>query len=74
MFGAQKSSRMKGFHAVAFTADFQVLANIDEGRHIRVNRPKRAREHGAHVRRCHGLRRRISSVPVILMPGMQYVA
>ena len=71
VLAAQKSGGMKCFHGVALAADLQVLADVDERRNLRIARPQRAGDHRAHVRRGHGLRRRIAGVPMELMPRMQ---
>ena len=71
MFAAQKAGGVKGFHRIGLAADFQILADVDEGGNVRIARPERARDHRAHVRRGHGLRRRVAGVPVKLMARMQ---
>src|SRR5579872_2397627 len=74
VLSAQKPGRVKSLHAVAFAADFEVLPNINERRHIWISRPESAREHGTHVRCGYRLRWRIPGMPMELMPGMQNVA
>ena len=71
MLAAQEAGGVKRLHRVAFAADFQVLADVDERRNLRIARPQRARDHRAHVRRGHRLRRRVAGVPVKLMARVQ---
>ena len=46
----------------------ETLANIDERRHRRVQRSKRARDERADVRTRHCLRRLVTGMPLELMP------
>src|SRR5439155_15562586 len=48
-------------------AEIEALADVDEGRHSRVQRAERAGDDGADVRRGYGLGRCVSGVPLILM-------
>ena len=66
MFTPQEPRRRERLEFLAF-AQVEALADVDERRHRRILRPQRARDDRANVRRGHGLRRRVTGVPLILM-------
>ena len=70
VFAAEKAGRRERLQLLAF-ADVDALADVDERRHRRIERPERARDDRAEVRRGHRLRRRVAGVPLILMPRVQ---
>ena len=74
IFRAKKTGSVECLHGVALRAQFQILADVEERRNVRMPGPERACEKRAHVRHQQRLRRGVSGVPVILMLGVQNLA
>ena len=70
VLAAEEAGRVKRFQLLAL-ADVESLADVDERRHRRVARAKRAGDHRTDVRGGDGLRRRIAGVPLILVTRVQ---
>src|SRR5207249_5091806 len=67
---AKETRRRERFELLAF-AQVEALADIDECRHRRIERTEGARDDRAEVWRGHGLRRRITGVPLVLVPRVK---
>ncbi len=71
VLGAEEAGGVKGFERGAFGADFEILADGDEGRHGGVAGAEGFGDHGADVGHGDGLRRNVAGVPVVLMAGVK---
>ena len=70
VFTPQEPRGRERLEFLAF-AQVEALADVDERRHCLILRPQRARDDRADVRRRHGLRRRVTCVPLVLVPRME---
>ena len=70
ILAAEEAGRVERFQLLAL-ADVEPLADVDERRHRRVARAKRAGDHRADVRGGDGLRRRVAGVPLVLVARVQ---
>src|SRR5438093_4680808 len=67
---AQETCGGERFEFLTF-AQVEALADVDERRHRRVLRSQSSRDDCPDMRRGHGLRRRITGVPLVLMAGVK---
>ena len=65
----QKTGRRERLQLLPFP-HVKALSNVDERRHRGIEWPQRAGHHRSQMRRGHGLRRRVTGVPMKLMPRM----
>src|SRR5437899_1022564 len=69
-FAPQKPGRMKRLEFLAF-AIVKALADVDERRDRGIERPERAGDHRAEMRRGDRLRRGVAGVPLILVARVE---
>src|SRR5256885_7876581 len=70
ILASQEAGRRERLDLFSF-ADVEALPDVDECGYGRIQRPQRPRDDRADVRRRDSLRRSVSGVPLILMPGVE---